>query len=199
MIRVGIMASGFSARLGNDKLLADLQGYPLIQWTLRAALESDIGPVTLIYRTPEVEAIGKRMAVETQHNSDAELGQSAAVRMIVDYEDSCGGYLFLPGDQPLILAETLRQMAQIFKASPQSIVSMSVDGVPYSPTVFPLSCRAVLMALEGDRGGRIVAESGIWQRILVPAQYAWEAWDVDRSEDLERIRRTAHLINLEMK
>lgn len=104
-----IMASGQSRRFGGNKLMADFRGKPLIQWALDATEGIFAGRV-VVTRHPAIEELCRRQGIpviihELPYRSDTvRLGLQAIMEEI----DSC---MFCPGDQPLLLRDTVASLA----------------------------------------------------------------------------------------
>lgn len=192
MMRLVIMGSGFSRRMGRDKLLADLGGKPLIAWVIEAAQKACIGDVTVIYREPGVQKIAEAYGVAGIYNSQAESGQSAGIRLAVASLPNAEAYLFLAGDQPLISHDTLQRMAAAYRQSRPDIVTASWQGKGCLPTLFDGSMADSLLSLTGDRGGRALIESGRHAVVRVELNGVQEDWDADTPEDLRRIENWLH-------
>ena len=103
-------------------------------------------------------------------------------------EPDLAGYLFMPGDQPLVRPESLRRMAEQFSDCPEQAVRLGFDGTAGSPVLFPAFCRKKLMAYTGDRGGIEVLKAERIPCSLTEAAFAWELWDADTPEHMEKIR-----------
>lgn len=78
---------------------------------------------------------------------------AAAVRATAD----AGGWLVLPGDLPLIRADTLRAVADALAHSP--IVLPYYRGQRGHPVGFAAACRIALMLLEGAQGAAQVVRA----------------------------------------
>ena len=99
------------------------------------------------------------------------------------------GYLFVPGDQPLIRPSSLRRMAEHFLSFPDRAVRLGYRDIPGSPVLFPAACRGDLLAYDGEQGGKEVIRRKRIPCDLVQAEAAWELWDVDTPEKMEQVRR----------
>ena len=93
--------------------------------------------------------------------------------------------LLLLADQPLIGIEHLRSLTDAWAASPGSICASAYAGTEGPPVIFPASCFAQLMALQGDRGAKAVIDSSDAPVITIPCEDA--AIDIDTPEDLDNI------------
>lgn len=181
-----VMASGLSARYGKNKLLEDLGGRTVILRAVDSLRAAGLAPL-VVTRSDAVTALMAREGIacvrhdgprksDTMHSGIGALPPDAA------------GLLFMPGDQPLVLPDSLRRLAARFLDDPARAVRLGFGDTPGSPVIFPAACREALLAYTGDRGGMDVLKS---QRIpcdTVQAEFAWELWDVDTPEAMERAR-----------
>ena len=180
------MASGLSRRYGRNKLLEDLEGRALILRTADSLTAAGLHPLA-VTRSPEVQGLLAREGVacichdgplksDTIHAGLEHLG--------ADYL----GYLFMPADQPLALADSLRRLVDVFLQNPFRAARLGYGDAPGSPVIFPAACREALLGYTGDRGGMDVLRRERVPCQMVQASHPWELWDADTHEDMERLR-----------
>ena len=99
------------------------------------------------------------------------------------------GFLFMQGDQPLILPGTLERLVREFLREPGTPIRLGYAGIKGSPVIFPAGLRQALLSYEGDRGGmEVLRRTGFPCRIL-EASHEWELWDVDTPDSMEKARK----------
>lgn len=196
MIRTIIMASGFSRRMGQDKLLMNLQGKPVIQWVIEAALQSGADETVLIYRNPALKDIARAFGIAALYNPKAAGGQSEGIRLAVERLPQTAAYLFLAGDQPLITPATLQGILAVYRESKPDIISAAWKGSRTLPALFAPTMTQPLLSLEGDRGGRSLIDSGLYRTVFQELSGEEEQWDIDTPEELKKI---ALWLNARMK
>lgn len=181
-----IMASGFSRRMGQDKLLLKLSdGMPLVEKVIKAASESDLNEIILVYREPKVEKIGKKYGIKTVYNQHAADGQSAAVKLGVEMaEKFADGYMFLAGDQPFINAQLINKLLCIFKNTTYPILVPLYDGIMGTPTVFTSGFRNELLKITGDEGARSIIRNNPQEVKKVNIPESFRGIDIDTPEQL---------------
>jgi len=81
MITGIILASGFSKRIKEEKLLLKVEGVPLVERVIRAAQTSLIDELILVYRRDVIKEIGRHYDLQAVYNPHAERGQSEAVKV----------------------------------------------------------------------------------------------------------------------
>ena len=182
-----IMASGLSERYGKNKLLEKLGGREVILHTAGSLAEAGFSPVT-VTRSAEVKALIDREGFCCVLHDG--LKKSDTIHVGIEHTSpDAAGYLFMPGDQPLVRPESLKKMAEQFFDNPDRAVRLSYEGIPGSPVLFPALCREKLMAYTGDRGGIEVLRAEQIPCDCVEAEAAWELWDVDTPESMEKVRK----------
>jgi molybdenum cofactor cytidylyltransferase len=174
-----ILAAGAGRRFGPDsKLLADLDGQPLIEHAVQAATEAlDRVVVVLGARADEIRARAELGAAEVTVCEDWDEGQAASLRHGLALLDGEPKVLVLLGDQPDVSAETIRRMA----AEPAGSRA-SHGGVPGHPVVLDQDLAARARVLRGDQGLRDLVD---WRMVEVGPS---TTRDVDTPADLDAIR-----------
>ena len=180
-----IMASGLGTRFGSNKLMADLDGTPLIAHAIRAC----------------DGLFAKRVAV-TRHKDVAQLSHSLGVASILHDEplrsdtvrlgmqamDGCDTVTFVQADQPLISADTLAILLRSAEEHPELIWRVGFRGTPGAPVLFPAWTFDELRALPPGKGGGFVAKAHAQRVRCVEAASEWELFDVDTVQDLKALQ-----------
>lgn len=187
MIAVVIMASGYSRRMGQDKLKTNLLGKPMLQWVIEAAKGATTEHLAVIYRDPDILTICETCGVSAVYNADAQEGQSASIRLAVRRFPEAQAYLFLAGDQPLITPKTLLQILERYRQEQPDIISAAWQGKRTLPALFSHCLAADLLKLKGDQGGRALIESGRFQVLYQELCGEQERWDIDTLEELTQV------------
>ena len=178
-----IMASGLSERFGRNKLLEKLNGRELILRTADSLAAAGFRPLA-VTRSAAVKALMDREGIACVLHDGPKKSDTIHTGL-ENLDADAGGYLFMPGDQPLVRPESLRKMAEQFRRSPERAVRLGFGNIPGSPVIFPASCRARLLAYTGERGGLEVLKKEEIPCDIVQAEYAWELLDVDTPEEME--------------
>lgn len=181
-----VMASGLGRRFGGNKLLAALDGKPLVQYALDVTAGIFARRV-VVTRHPEVAELCRAQGVETVLHSQP--GRNDTVRLGLEAlaGSSLAGCLFCPGDQPLLSRETVISLALCGACAPGSIWQAAWQGKPGAPVLFPAWAFGELMQLPQGQGGGAVIRRYPHRVGLVPAGRAEELADVDRPRDLETL------------
>ena len=182
-----IMASGLSERYGRNKLLEKLGGREIILHTAGNLAAAGFSPLA-VTRSEEVKALADREGIRCVLHDGPKKSDTIHAGL-ANLDPDLAGYLFMPGDQPLVRPASLRKMAEQFLRCPERAVRLSYAGTAGSPVLFPAFCREKLMAYTGDRGGLEVLKAEQVPCDSAEAEYAWELWDVDTPENMEKARK----------
>ena len=187
-LRIGciLMASGLSERYGRNKLLEKLDGREIILHTAGNLKEAGFRPLA-VTRNGEILRLLERAGIDCVLHDRPKKSDTIHTGL-EQLDPDLAGYLFMPGDQPLVRPDSLRRMAKQFSACPERAVRLSFEGMAGSPVLFPAFCREKLMAYTGDRGGIEVLKAEQIPCDLTEAAFAWELWDADTPENMEKIR-----------
>ena len=161
MIAGILLASGASTRFGGDKLLAPLDGRPIVRWSAEA-LAGAVDELVIVVRE---DAAGIRAAldglpVRWAVNHDAERGMSTAIRAgITALPTDAEAAVVALGDQPLVDRRIVERLVARWRASGARAVQPRYDDGRGHPVLFDSALFPALCALEGDVGARAVLDS----------------------------------------
>ena len=181
-----IMASGLSERYGRNKLLEKPDGREIILHTAGSLAAAGLRPL-IVTRSVEVKALADREGIACVLHDGPKKSDTIHTGL-EQLDPELEGYLFMPGDQPLVRPESLRKMTEQFLRRPDRAVRLGFGETAGSPVLFPGACREKLMAYTGDRGGMEVIKKEQIPCDTVQAGYEWELWDVDTPEKMEKVR-----------
>ena len=186
-MRIGcvILAAGKSTRFGGNKLLAPLDGTPLLARTLQAIPTALFAQVVAVVSHPEVAQLCRGFDLEVCAYGGGP--QSQSIRMGLQALDPMDGCLFVLGDQPLCTPESIRRLVNSFQIQPAHVHRLSYQGRHSSPTLFPSHLFPSLIQLTGERGG--MAAVGDTPVDYVEACGPQELWDADTPEKLFQIQQ----------
>ena len=152
------MASGFSKRMGQNKLLMEIEEEKVIERVILACKNSLLDEIILIYRLDEIKEIGLKYKLKTIHNPNAIKGQSEAVKLGVKTSKEENGVMFLVADQPFLDAKVINTLLKEYEKDPSMIVVPFYDNKFGMPIIFPSLFRDELLKVSGDKGGREIIE-----------------------------------------
>lgn len=181
-----LMASGLSERYGRNKLLEPMDGREIILHTAGNLQAAGFTPLA-VTRSEEIRELMAREGIACVLHDRPKKSDTIHIGL-ENLEPGRAGFLFMPGDQPLVRPASLRKMAEQFSRCPERAIRLGFGGTPGSPVLFPAFCRDKLMAYTGDRGGMEVLKAERIPCDIVQAEEETELWDADTPESMEKIR-----------
>ena len=176
------MASGMGTRFGGNKLMAELDGMPLIQHVIRAT-DGLFARRVVVTRHAEVAELCRMLGAEViLHNKPY---RNDTVRLGMEGMDGCATVTFVQADQPLISAKSIASLLGSAEDDSESIWRVSFEGTPGAPVLFPAWTFDELRALPLGKGGGYVAKAHKERVRIVEVASKWELFDVDTVEDLQ--------------
>lgn len=179
-----VMASGFSRRFGENKLLRPFRGRPLLWWCLNSLPRDRLDRITVVTRYPAAEVLCAEYGAHCLlHDRPA---RSDTVRLGIKTMAGMDGCLFAVADQPLCRRESLCRLLDAFRAAPDRPARLCWEDRPGNPVLFPASLFPALAALEGEQGGGRVLPPEV---TLVPVSHPAELKDADTPDAFDRLER----------
>lgn len=177
-----------------NKLLLNLGGRPVLTRVLEAFSEAsipDIIVVTGAERARVMSVTAEGDSIRFVHNPAYPSGMASSIRCGVRAARlQTEGYAICPGDLPLLTAETVCQLGEVFVAQRgPRVVLPTNNGRDGHPVLFGRSFRAALLKLRGDRGARDVLRrhERVITRVAVDDEGIF--LDVDTPDALEKLRQ----------
>jgi molybdenum cofactor cytidylyltransferase len=158
MIAGLLLASGASRRFGSNKLVASLDGRPIVRWSAEA-LSGAVEETWVVVPgpSPEVRAALDGLPVRWVENSVADEGMASSIRAgIAALPAETEAVVITLGDQPLIDGDVIRRVVGAWRAEAarcRAVVTAYEDGRGH-PVLIGAALFPALLALEGDRGAR---------------------------------------------
>lgn len=187
-----VLAAGRASRMGENKLVADLDGEPIVRRTVRAALASRARPV-IVVTGHEAERVREALAgldVQVIHNPGYADGMSTSLRAGVAAAGAVDAALICLGDMPRLEARHLDAMIDAYRAGePDEILVPIHDRKRGNPVLWPRGYFAEIAALTGDVGARALIERHADRVRLIASDDAAILLDVDTPDALAELRR----------
>lgn len=188
-----VLAAGQSTRFGSSKMIAPVNGRPMVQHALLAAQIACKGAVHLVVGHDNAaivnaaagigdQSIVNRIIVNPAFARGIGTSIAAGVRACRDRADAI---LILLGDQALIKGDHLLQLINTWSGDDSEIIASAFDDVRGPPILFPKKCFGDLADLDGDDGAKTLMENQKFKVITVPCKAA--RFDIDKQEDLQQL------------
>jgi molybdenum cofactor cytidylyltransferase len=187
-----VTAAGSAERFGGKKLLAPVDGEPLLDHTIRSLLEGGVTEVIVVVGTDaraELERDVNAMndsRVRPVENPDPSRGMFSSIQVGVATANG-DALLVLPGDMPYVRPDTVRAVIARYRERP-AIVSPRYKGKRGHPVVMPLSLRDEIAATAPTANLHEVIKHHQDERVDLDVDDAGVVRDVDTPADLERPR-----------
>ena len=185
-----VTAAGSAERFGGKKLLALVDGEPLLDRTIRSLLDGGVGEVIVVVGADaraelerDVNALNDPR-VRPVENPDPSRGMFSSIQEGVRTAQG-DVLLVLPGDMPFVQPSTVRSVLDVW-ALKRGIVSPRHNGKRGHPVAMPLSFRDEIAATDSTSNLHEVIKKHLGERTDVDIDDAGIIRDVDRPEDLPR-------------
>jgi molybdenum cofactor cytidylyltransferase len=187
-----VLAAGRASRMGSNKLVAELDGEPIVRRTVRAVLGSQARPVVVV-TGHEADAVAGALAgldVRLVHNPDFADGMSTSLRVGIVAVGTMDAALICLGDMPRLRPEHFDAVIGAFRAGdPAEIVVPTFDRKRGNPVLWPRHYFAEIAALSGDVGARALIDRHADRVRLVTIADSAILVDVDTPAALAELRR----------
>lgn len=193
MISGIVLAAGSAERMGRQKLLLELKGKPVLERVLEAALASDLDEVICVVR--ELGEIQEKIPLRHEklrwiQNEKAQEGLSTSVIAgLRAASPKSEAALFLVGDQPMVKAELINGLIELFRKEKAPIVAPVYQGESRNPVLFRRELFPEILKLTGDRGARGLIEKYRDQTARLEWDDETPFVDLDTWEDYLRLSR----------
>jgi molybdenum cofactor cytidylyltransferase len=189
-----VLAAGRSTRMGGpNKLLAEVNGKPLVRIAVEQALASRASPVIVVtgHRRREAEAAIAGLDVKLVHNPDFAEGLATSLKAgVAAVSPENDGAVICLADMPGVNAALIDKLIAAFDPEKGALVVLpTLDGKRGNPVLWSRRFFPDLMVIEGDVGARhlIARYAEAVTEVPVDGQAAFV--DVDTPEALQALRQ----------
>lgn len=184
-----ILAAGQSTRFGSHKLLAPLDGTPLIRRTAQSWLASRISKLYVVtgHGAPEVAEALDGLDLDLIENPHFTSGMASSMARGVEAAEAKYDLILIGlGDMPYVKSETLDALIDAaHHGTPRTQLWIPrFEGRRGNPVLWHRAAFPDLLALKGDQGGRQLFQA--YETVLqeVPVSDPGVLRDVDVKDDL---------------
>jgi molybdenum cofactor cytidylyltransferase len=181
-----VLAAGAATRFGAPKQLAELDGLPLLEHSVRTMTAAPVGRVVVVLGSGADEVI----ASVDLHGAEAfvcsrwEEGQSASLACGLAELVTCEAVVVTLGDQPRISPDAIRRV--IGARNGAAAVRATYGGAPGHPVLLERELFGPLRNVSGDKGARNLLLSV--QVLDIPCDDLGGGEDVDTPAELDALR-----------
>jgi molybdenum cofactor cytidylyltransferase len=187
-----VLAAGRSERMGTNKLLADLDGKPLIRHSVDMLLASMVDDVIVVTgnAAEDIRNALDGLTVTFVHNPQFAEGLSTSLKIGLNAVSSdADGVLIYLGDMPLIEVQTVNQVVSAFSVSVHHTICVPThEGIRGNPVLWGRQHFKALGGLMGDHGGKRLMDSLGSEILEVAVLSKAILLDVDTPEALQEIK-----------
>jgi len=182
-----ILAAGAGTRFGGGKQLAELDGRPLVEHSIRAMIASPVGRVVVVLGAGAEQVLD---GVDL-HGADPVVcgrwaeGQSASLACGLAELSDCEAVVVILGDQPNISPDAIRRVIAA-RGGGAAAVRATYGGLPGHPVLLERRLFDRLRDVTGDHGARNVVLSVTSRE--VPCDDLGGGEDVDTPAALDALR-----------
>ena len=189
-----VLAAGAGSRFGGGKLLAVINGRPILAHVVAAARTAGLDPIIVVVPPKgELDALDLGVVRRVTNPNPAE-GLSSSVRLglrALELDEAVEAAAMLPGDQPLVRPEVIVELLAALAANPDTpfvVPRYADDGAP-NPILARRPIWRLADELAGDRGfGPVLAAH---PELVQYVPVAGDNPDVDTPADLARLLEPA--------
>jgi len=184
-----VLAAGLSSRMGENKLLVDVGGRPMVARVVDAVLESAARPVVVVtgHQEAAVRAALAGRAVVFASNPEPAAGLSSSLRAGLHGVGEVDGALVCLGDMPWVRGRDLDALIAAFDpAAGRAICVPHHHGRRGNPILWAARYFPEMMRLAGDTGAKHLLEEHADETHAVEVGDAGVLLDVDTREALAR-------------
>lgn len=182
-----ILAAGEGTRMGGAvKQMLPFNGATVLEQVVDNATASILHQVFVVvgHRADLIAPLLDGRDVTVVNNRDYRKGQSSSVkRALLALPEDTDAVLFLLGDQPLVLPQTINLIINRFKASQHPIVIPVYNGHRGNPALFSREMFSRLLMLDADNGGRALFQEYAGKILELPVEDPHILFDIDTLED----------------
>ena len=187
-----ILAAGMSSRMGSNKLLAELNGRPLVRHAVEAALASAARPVIVVTgnEADKTKAALRDLDVTFVDNPDFAKGLSTSLKAgIAAVPQGCDGALVILGDMPGVSPALIDKLIASFDPSEGRAICVATRKGKYgNPVLWARRFFPEIIAIEGDVGAKSLM--GVYDELVCEVEAGDDAplIDIDTPEALAAYR-----------
>jgi molybdenum cofactor cytidylyltransferase len=190
VLRMVVLAAGFSARLGTPKALARVRGSSLIRNTVRllAPLAQSTIIVVTAPRAARLRVEVREHRLEFAENPRRAGGLSTSVRRGLLRARYSGAVMLLPLDLAHLERRDIVRLIGRWRGARRRVVARRVGSQGGTPLILPRWLYPRALGIGGDAGLKDLVRR-LPKADVVLVNLASAAFDVDTPHDLDRARR----------
>jgi molybdenum cofactor cytidylyltransferase len=187
-----VLAAGTSTRMGENKLLFDLEGEPVVRRAVSRALAAGLDPVIAVLGH-EAARVQRELDDLAPHcrivvNPEYARGINRSLKTgIAALPPEAAAVVVMLADMPFVTSEMIAALVSRYRATTAPLVISDYDGVNAPPMLYDRALFPEFQAMEGEGCGKVVIRRHRAEAEVI----AWPATaltDLDVPGDYERVR-----------
>jgi molybdenum cofactor cytidylyltransferase len=185
-----VLAAGTSTRMGQNKLLFELDGESVVRRAVRVAIASGLDPVIVVlgHEAARVRTELAGLACRSIENPDYERGINGSLKTgVAAVPTSARAAVVMLADMPFVSAEMIATLIAHYRTSTAPLVISDYEGVNAPPMLYDRVLFPELQTMEGEGCGKVVVRRHRAEAAVV----AWPVaalTDLDVPDDYARVR-----------
>jgi molybdenum cofactor cytidylyltransferase len=179
-----------------NKLMARIEGVPLVTSVVRAALASRVGSVTVVtgYEMQAIQRALTEYPVSFVHNPDYSTGLASSVRVgLSSLPQETDAILILLGDMPFIEPHQINRLIDEFEQAPAGAIVVPVyAGRPGNPRLWSNFYFEAMAGCDGDSGPKDLLKQFSARVRRVAMSDAQVLTDIDTPAELAQFAGSRH-------
>jgi len=180
-----IMAAGTSSRMGENKLLMQIDEKAMITHLLDNLPAEVFNKISMIYADDALAELCNKSWLR-MIKTDGGHEKNITIKLGTESCSDSDGIMFFVADQPFLKKDTIIKLADSFFKNTSKILIPVCCGRQRNPVIFPQKVFAQLMNLKGDRGGRTVIDNHPELCICIDFEDEKQFTDIDTRQEYER-------------
>ena len=181
---VVLLASGSSTRFGENKLLADFDGRPMVCCAMGAAMAAEPARAAVVTGYDSIAQLAKMHGYEVIVNDAPQKGQAHSIVLGVRAMADMDAVLLVVCDQPLLSCVSVKKLIVQFCGSDKGMACLCDETHRGNPAVFSSAHYNELLALAGDCGAKAILRQHEEDLLVVACVNPNELADVDTPQML---------------
>ena len=181
-----VLAAGTSSRFDGNKLLARVDGRPLVEHAARTLVDAGLDPVIIVvgHEADRVRDALSALPVSFVENPEYETGQASSVRAGIEALPApVEGVVIALGDMPAVSPASVDKLVAAYEDGAGTALAAAYEGERGNPVLFDAAHFPALTDVSGDIGGREILQSSP-DAALVETGDPGVLRDVDTVDDL---------------
>jgi molybdenum cofactor cytidylyltransferase len=181
-----VLAAGAGRRFGGHKMLAEIDGQPMLRHVASAYVELCGQATVVVSPDDRLRQAVDGLSVDVVVNPEASEGIASSIRAAVRHSRNHPALMIALGDEPRVDRGLVMRVMQVWHETRPPVVVPQYSGEPGHPVLFDEATYDDLLGLKGDRGAKSLIER-YGTKVLAVDVEGPRPLDIDTTKDLEKL------------